>query len=412
MRTRHLALWAVCFNVAGAHGCTGNASTAFADPGGGDSGAMSIRSYEEAGAPPSRASAVPQCATDLRPDLRTLGVPGLSAAIVKGDHVACYAVAGLADTTRGTAVGPDTSFLWASVSKTVTATALMQLFDAGKFALDDDIDEHLPFSVRNPACPGTPITFRQLLNHTSSIVDNDASIGNDVDNSVPGDSPVLLADFTRAYLTPGGRLFDRAKNFGTRCPGMAAEYSNMGITLVGYLIEVISGSSFHAYVADHVFGPLEMPESAFRLAGLDASRIALPNGDRPHYGEPDFPDGMMRTTPSLLGHFLIMYMQDGIYRGKRILRSSTVHEILENQSSLGSPSGAGITQGLVWYTVDSFGPVTWGHNGSDNGASSDMFFDPVTKSGVLFVANGEWSGDPGAVSSISELFREAATYER
>ena len=109
---------------------------------------------------------------DLDRAVRSLRVPGLSAAVVAHGEVVCAPVAGMAATDRGVPVIPDTVFTWASVSKTVTATALMQLFDRGLFELDDDISDYLAVPVRIPGCPGLPVTFRQLLTHTSGIKDS------------------------------------------------------------------------------------------------------------------------------------------------------------------------------------------------------------------------------------------------
>src|SRR5690349_3250215 len=177
---------------------------------------------------------VPACTTDVAGALAGLRVPGVSAAIVKHGAVACTAVAGDARIETGEPVAPDTIFAWASVSKTVTATAAMILHDEGRFELDDDINGYLPFPVANPNCPGTPITFRQLLTHTSSILDNldiyDASY-------TIGDSPIALGDFVRGYVTPGGGYYDHDWNFADECPGTIDDYSNVAIGLLGYLVE-------------------------------------------------------------------------------------------------------------------------------------------------------------------------------
>jgi CubicO group peptidase (beta-lactamase class C family) len=116
---------------------------------------------------------VPQCATKVREKLHRLDVPGLSAVIIKNGRVACTAVAGMANLEKNRPVEPETVFTWASVSKTVTAVAVMKLVDDGAFKLDDDINSYLPFPVRIPACPGKPITFLHLLTHTSSIVESE-----------------------------------------------------------------------------------------------------------------------------------------------------------------------------------------------------------------------------------------------
>jgi CubicO group peptidase (beta-lactamase class C family) len=98
-------------------------------------------------------------------------MPGLAACIVKGGKVAWCNGYGLADIEANRAVTPDTVFLIASVSKTVTAVALMQLWENGAFELDDDVAMALPFAVDHPSS-GLPITYRGLLTHTASVRDN------------------------------------------------------------------------------------------------------------------------------------------------------------------------------------------------------------------------------------------------
>jgi CubicO group peptidase (beta-lactamase class C family) len=355
----------------------------------------------------------PACTTDLTPFVTSLKVPGISGAIVKNGHVVCTAVAGKAvlpgNGRTEKAVTTDTDFLWASVSKTVTATAVMQLWERGKFQLDDSIDKYLGFSVRVPTCKATPITFRQLLTHTSSITDNDTVINSKPVAVSSGDPTVALDRLVKGYFTPGGEFYHTA-NFDSGCPGTQSDYSNMGVALLGYLVQVISGEDLYAYYQAHIFGPLGMKNTSFHLADLDAATLAAPLGTEAQYGEADFPDGMMRTSPVQLGKFLAMISQGGTYDGKQLLMPSTVKEMLKQQTALAPASTNGITQGLILYTVNKFGPVTWGHDGDDDGATSNMFFDPATKTGVILVSNGVWSGDPGAVPAMSALFGESAKY--
>jgi CubicO group peptidase (beta-lactamase class C family) len=283
---------------------------------------------------------------------------------------------------------------------------VMQLYEQGKFGLDDAIDDFIGFRVRVPSCTGTPITFRQLLTHTSSITDN-----NDVIDAKPvavpsGDPTVPLGDLVKGYLTPGGAYYHATANFDQGCPGTISDYSNMGVATLGYLVQVISGQDLYDYFRDHVFAPLGMTNTSFRLADLDRTLLAAPNGSEAQYGEADFPDGMLRTSPAQLGKFLAAYMQGG----GPLLKPSTVQEILRSQTTVGAASTGGITQGLVWYTVDTFGRTTWGHDGDDDGATSNMFFDPAANVGVILVSNGGWKGDPGAVATMTKLFEEAASH--
>jgi len=320
---------------------------------------------------------------DLERERKELRVPGLSAAVVKDGRILWTPVAGWADTVRKRPVTPDTIFTWASVSKTVTAVALMQLFQQGRFGLDDDVSRYLGFEVRIPSCPERPVTFRHLLCHTSGI--RDSKVYGKL--YVEGDSPIPLGAFIRGYLCPGGEYYHEKKNFRTRCPGTVVEYSNIGAGVIGHLVEVLSGVPFERYVADHVFAPLGMAHTSFRLDDLDRSMIALPGGKGPLQGFPTYPDGTLRSSPSNLARFLIATMQGGSYGGRRILEPATVAQMLRNQTPL-DPN-----QGLIWY-AERFGKRTlWGHVGDDPGVSATMFFDPATQTGVLLAANGEWPNE-------------------
>src|ERR1043166_827267 len=257
-----------------------------------------------------QAPGVASCKTDLASRLESMDVPGIAAAIVKDGRIVCTAVAGLASIEEKKPVTPDTLFLIASVSKTVTGTALLQLYDQGRFSLDDDINGFLPFRIRIPAAPDAPITFRQILTHTASIKDNldfincpgSCAYGSELSPVVTkgADSPISLKDFTKGYLTPDGDFYDEDYNFEQEAPGKIAEYSNIGIVVAGYLVETITGIPFDQYCKEHVFAPLGMTRSSGRPAGIDRTNPAMPYDQTSsgkfvphgHYGEPDYPDGM------------------------------------------------------------------------------------------------------------------------
>ena len=356
---------------------------------------------------------VPSCSTDLASELAASKVPGLSAGIVKKGRLACTAVAGQADIEANRPVTPDTVFAWASVSKTITAAATMILVDEGKVALDDDIDGYLPFSARNPGCPAQPITVRQLLTHTSSIIDNlptyEASY-------TIGDSPIALGDFVEGYVVPGGAYYDAAGNFASQCPGEVNEYSNVAVGLLGFVVERIAGVPFDQFCRERIFEPLGMDETSFRLADLDVDRVAMPyDGDSPasfvahgHNGFPTYPDGLLRTSVPHLARFLAMFAELGEYEGTRILGEGTAAEMRKVQIP-----DLDDTQGLIWF-YDDYGSRTGllGHDGDDPGTSSLMFFDPANGDGAILVANGFWY-DPDEDSDatdalLGKLFAEAA----
>ena len=120
----------------------------------------------------------------MRKQMASIPVAGLGACIVKDGGVAWSKGYGWADIEKKIPYDPERTIQnIASVSKTITATAVMQLWEQDKFRFDDDVNDYLSFSVRNPRFPDVPVTFRQLLAHRSSILDGPFYVGH---TDVPG----------------------------------------------------------------------------------------------------------------------------------------------------------------------------------------------------------------------------------
>jgi CubicO group peptidase (beta-lactamase class C family) len=300
---------------------------------------------------------------------------------------------GLADIASGTKMVTDSLMLVASISKVVTATALLQKKERGDIALDDDVNAKAPFPVRNPKFPRSPITYRMLLTHTSSIAD-----GADLDDHVVegSDSPEKLAPFLASYLEPKGDLY-ASDHWSAEKPGAAYDYSNVGIALEGALVEAIAGESLEADCKKHIFGPLGMTESSFSLAALNRAHLATlyswgaPEGETEErymplepYGFPDYPDGQLRTSALQLSVFMRMLIDRGTFEGVKVLDGATVDAMLVPQVPDLEPS-----QGLALYWEDVGDYHLVGHSGSYDGVSSDMFFDPESKVGFVMIANSD-----------------------
>ena len=191
-------------------------------------------------------------------------VPGLAACIAKGDKVVWSNGYGMANMTKKIPFTPDqTLFQIASISKTIAATAVMQLRDKGLLELDEDVNKFLKFSVRNPEHPDEPIIFKHLLTHTSSINDSDALYS----IYAIGDPTTSLEEAVTQYFTTKGSLWSR-KNYGKSAPGAKTRYSNAGFALLGYLVEVISKQPLEEYLQQNVFSTLQMNETSFYIAKL------------------------------------------------------------------------------------------------------------------------------------------------
>src|SRR6516225_7803387 len=189
----------------------------------------------------------------IEAELQAQRIPGLAACVVKSGKIVWSKGYGWASVKKRVAMDPDRTIQnIASISKTVTATAAMQLWEKGKFELDDDINNYLSFAVRNPSYPDKPISFRFLLTHRSSIADGPAYMS----SYTRGDPSITLETWITGYMSPGGRNYRREANFHPRSPGKKYRYSNVGFGVLGYLIEKISGESVREFTKRHIFEPL------------------------------------------------------------------------------------------------------------------------------------------------------------
>jgi CubicO group peptidase (beta-lactamase class C family) len=317
-------------------------------------------------------------------------IPGIATWASKNGQVIwqqCYGWANLEDSV---AVTDTTSFMLASISKTVTGTAIMQLWERGEFNLDDDINDHLPFAVRNHNYPDSAITFRMLMTHTSSIHDQEWILG---PLAQPGDPNIPLNVILHEYLVPGGTYYSTL-NYSNAVPGTNYDYSNVGIALLGYLVETIEDSldSFPIHCQDSIFAPLDMDHTSWFLAGMDTNNIAVPyhwNGvtfvPYEHYGYPLYPSVQLRSSAKALAQHLTVIQQYGIVDTVRILDSTTVALILSPHFTVDSTH----TMGLTWNYVAIGSRWVWSHTGSWLGASTVYGFCPDESSAVIVLTNGE-----------------------
>lgn len=374
----------------------------------------------------------------IRAQMQASHIPGLSLAIIDQGSLVHTAGFGLADIALGRAMTPQTLLNIGSITKTITCTAVMQMYEQGKLELDVSIDKYLPFTVRNPAFSDRPIAARHLLTHTSSIADSPLFWS----GYVRGDPQAALLDWLQQYFTTAGSFFDAKRNFNAWAPGGTYQYCNVGYGLLGLLVERLSDMSYPDYCREHIFSPLGMNDARFLLAGMprekhatlydyiddgDTSKVKMidpewsaPAGQKdmhvPHclYSYVTLSDGLARTTASELARFLMAYMQDGVLEGKRILRAETIQKVLSDQHVQGLRSSRQI-QGLTWYQGDSYqedrakpydsATATWwrdiwGHGGSDPGVSTYMGFRPTDGRGVVLLAN--LGGHPPARPEIIE----------
>jgi len=310
-------------------------------------------------------------------------IPAMSILIFNENNILYENYIGKSNLAQNTALTGNDLFLLASVSKVITATALLQLYDDGLFSLEDPINDYLPFEVNIPN-HDTKITFQMLLTHTSGIADGSAL---DSQYYYGEDPQISLEFFLENYLVPGGSFYNASENFYDFEPGSQYEYSNEGNALIGLLVEQISGIDFNTYCKQNIFNPLNMNNSFWRLDEIPQT-IVTPydyyDGQFEvfqHYTFSDYPNGGLRSTGKDLHKFLSAFVQGGISNNYQLLNASTINSM----TTLQIPT-LDNEMGLHLFLMDS-GNELWGHDGGEQGVATIMAFNPVTKIGAIILTN-------------------------
>lgn len=338
--------------------------------------------------------------TFVQERMDALDIPGAALAIVRGEqivHLKGYGVANEA----GDPVTPQTPFLLASLSKSMTAVAVMQLVEAGQVELDAPIQRYLPWFM-----PQRPITVRQLLNQTSGLDE-----GHGYERGLETDGPDALEASIR-------RLASTELN---RSPGTAFEYSNSNYDLLGLLVETVSGQSYGAYLQHNLFQPLQMENS---FTSLEAARAAgMSNAFYPLLGRQTNLDGRMPYTraqqPSAgvigsaedLAHYLIAHLNAGRYQNEQILAAESVETLHDPAVEIDSPNFHYAMGWAVWPFTDAVAneedtpPNALSHGGDWLGFRHIMLLVPEYDLGLVWLTNGQ---DPVASSAADNVAFDVA----
>jgi len=324
--------------------------------------------------------------------LREGDIAGLVISVVKGGRLLLAKGYGRADVARNIPMSAETVVRAASVSKTFTATAVMQLVELGKLELDRDVNDYLDFRI--PAAFGRPVTLRNLLTHTAGFEET----------AYPRSrTPRSLRDHV---LTVPERLFP---------PGMIPAYSNYGLTLAGYIVSRVSGEPFGQYVERHILGPLGMNRSVFRFTLPDrlepAAKIYPVASADPYpatlYAElaaDDAPAAALATTARDMTRFMLAQLQDGTLDGTRLLHAETLRSM---QSPVVVPITGAQPIGLGLFRTDYHGHRVIGHSGDGEGAHADLRLLPDLGIGVFLAMNSDGKSSglfPAAFTLRGRLF--------
>ncbi len=321
------------------------------------------------------------------------GIVGLATAVIVDGRVVWTRAYGFADRDTQTPLTTRTVMNLASVSKTTIGVSMMRLVAEGKLSLDENINQYLPFEVRNPNHPDARITLRHLATHTSGITDRRdfyASLYRPVD-----EPDMALDSLLRSYLVAGGSNYS-TDNFLTVAPGRSRDYSNLAATLAAYIVQRAAGESFDAHTRRVIFAPLGMKSAGWFWSQVDStvhSRLyeqdSTSTNRVAHYELTSYPDGGLRMSVDDLSRYFAMLLNNGTLDGVLIIDSASLAEMKRfHWTTTNKPDDYELTEGntgLFWRTK--FNGQRIGHGGNDPGVSVEMLTDAAGRVGIIYMSN-------------------------
>lgn len=312
--------------------------------------------------------------------MEKLHIPGAAIAVVKDGKIFFTKGYGYANVEKKTPVAPDkTIFRIGSVTKVFTATALLQLAERRKINLNDDVNKYLK-DFKIPNTYPQPITFANLLTHTAGF--DEISVGR---KTTSADEVVALGEFLKT------RLIRRQP------PGESFSYSTYGISLIGYLVETISGTPFKEYLNKNIFRPLDMNRTSIgsvpaRLQTELATGYGYSAGAYRPLGFEYFhtyPASDINSTVTDMAQFMLAHLGGGRYGNARLLSKRAAQD-MHRQHFTNDPRLIGFTYGFFEKRRNGVRAIE--HGGVMDGFSSLMYLLPDKKLGIYIACNRETSG--------------------
>jgi len=320
-------------------------------------------------------------------EVQARGIVGASLLVIHHNQVLGRRHVGLADRAAGRPVGDRTIFHWASITKTVTGIAIMQLRDRGRLRLDDPVVKYLPElrAVHNPHGSMEAVTIRHLMTHSAGFRGATWPWGGDQPwhphEPAQWEQLVAMAPYTQILFSPGSRF----------------SYSNPGIVFLGRVIEVLTGDDYEVYADKNVFKPLGMHRTYFDTAPfhlgadlslsyyrrggaggtLDPARTDVDTGITVSNGGMNAPlDDMAKYLDFLLGNPSRQAEYDDL------LDRRSLEEMFQPAVPI-TDHPTQYAMGLLFFRERARGHDLIGHSGTQNGFMSHIYVHP--SSGLAYV---------------------------
>lgn len=382
---------------------------------------------------PARVSNVDELTDFFERLVATQNPPSVAVSVVKDDAIVYQRAFGLADGPGGIEATPRSIYRWWSLTKILTAVAILQLHERGALDIEDEVRDHLPLfetTLRGEESP--PVRLLHLLNHSSGLSNLRLEVlrWTHPERGTGTSADVLLENnfsrFSRLRSTPGGR----------------GRYSNFGYLVLGAVIEQVSGQRYEAYVTENILEPLGMELTGFTIVDgmrphiasgchpiVDFQTVFLPAlGDVDAYVR-EVDDGRIWLAPFTLDanayggamgpvtdatRLLRALLNEGTLEGRTILEPETTRLMLQGHrvragSSTVAPAyyrRAGMEHGLGFWVFPSSAGDRYEHTGAGLGFATLLRMYPDEGLAIAVLANGTSLDREGIADRLHDLFSD------
>jgi CubicO group peptidase (beta-lactamase class C family) len=350
-----------------------------------------------------------------RQRLHDAGIVGSSLMFVRGDRVVHSVFEGYQDLAARRPVDEDTIYHWASITKTLTGVAIMQLRDRGLFTLDDPVVNYVPElrQVHNPYGDIAQVKIRHLMSHSGGFRAATWPWGGDQPwhpfEPARWDQVVAMFPYTEILFEPGTQY----------------RYSNPGVIFLGRIIELFSGDDYEVYITKNIFMPLGMTRSFFDRAPYHLvahrSHSYVRNNDAggpPTEQRFDFDTGITVSNGGLNAPLGDMAKWLAFLIGSRddagaVLKRSSIDEMFTPQIRAREGEGGNggdVQAGLSCFIERHGGTELVGHSGDQNGFISHLYLHRPSRSGYIVSFNTDASSARDArrtTRSVDDDLRDA-----
>ncbi len=338
---------------------------------------------------------------------------GMAVVMVKGDKVVYQKAFGYRDKDTREPLDINDIFRIASISKSFSGISILQLVEAGKMSLEDDVNDILGMKIRNPRYPDIPVTVKMLLSHTSSMTD-----GGGLD---------MYRDLTYVDESKTDIKTIREKAWLPYPPGKGYKYCNRGLNIIGLIIEKVSGERFDEYVLNHILKPIGVDNAGYNLDALDSStftklyvynkksdklvpgkgyvrnnEIKVANGTYQIGKDGCYwsPTGGMKMSAPNLAKWMMTLRNGGVApNGNRIISEAGCRKLLTPVVETGDGTQYCLTTRVEPRFIK--GKKLKGHTGSAQGLFSCMYFCPDEDWGFVCICS---SGKRESVNGIRTIY--------